>query len=159
MTQDQEYRWKCELEIIQSLDGKIPSSREMQKILKDKYGLTVSHVQINKDLKLDLSSMTSQEYEIQKEGILSMLDKLITVANNIATSGENDGIKLKAMNTVSKLSKTKTDIVSQFRRTEAEKQDNKPIYNIFIGQPKEKEIKDSDKLKPKGDKEDGKDEN
>jgi hypothetical protein len=154
MTQDQEYRWKCELEIIQSLDGKIPSSREMQRLLKEKYSLDVCHTQINKDLKLDLSSMTSKEYENQKDGIMSMIDKLINIANNIATSGENDGIRLKAMNTVSKLSKTKSDILSQFRRTEAEKQDDKPIYNIFIGQPKETDVKKFEKLEMKKDGED-----
>jgi hypothetical protein len=95
--------------------------------------------------------MTAKEYEIQKEGIMSMIDKLISIANGIATTDENSNIRLKAMNTVSKLSKTKSEILAQFRRTEAEKQDNKPIYNIFIGKPKEVDVKKFEKLEMKKD--------
>ena len=151
MTQDQEYRWKCELEIIQSLDGKIPSSREMVRLLKEKYGLTVSHVQVNNDLKLDLSTLTVKECENQKNGLLTMLDKLIEVFNNMALTDENNATRIKAANTVQRLSRTKMDIISQYMKSSMEKQDDKPIYNISIGQPKETDVKKFEKLEMKKD--------
>jgi hypothetical protein len=128
----------------------------MQKFLKDKYGLNVSHVQINKDLKLDLSTMTSKECENQKNGLLSMLDKLIEVFNNMALTDENNATRIKAANTVQKLSRTKMDIISQYIKSSIEKQDDKPIYNVFIGQPKEADVKKFEKLEMK---KDGEDEN
>ncbi len=148
MTQDQEYRYKCEVEIIQKL-GRVPSSRELVKELK-KYGINISHTQANQDLKLDLSSMTTDEYEAQKEGIVSMISRLIDIAQSIATTDANNNTRLKAMNTVSKLSKTKADILSQFRKVEA-KTDTKPTYNVFIGKPKEADIKKLEKLEMKND--------
>jgi len=151
MTQDQEYRWKCELEIIQSLDGKIPSCREMVRLLKEKYGLTVSHVQVNNDLKLDLSTLTVKECENQKNGLLTMLDKLIEVFNNMALTDENNATRIKAANTVQRLSRTKMDIISQYMKSSMEKQDDKPIYNISIGQPKETDVKKFEKLEMKKD--------
>jgi len=135
MTVAQEARWKAELEIIQKL-GKIPSSREMQQILKKEYGISVNHNIVNTDLKRDLEALTKPEYENQKSGILDMLNKEITIAHNIATTETDSELQLKAMNTVSKLSKVKSEILIKFRKAHSSlSSKEKPLYNIHIGHP------------------------
>lgn len=135
MTKSQEIRWKAELEIIQEL-GRVPSSREMTKILKKKKGIDVNHNTVNNDLKKDLESLTESEYENQKSGILSMLDNLVQVANNIATTDSDSNLKLKAMNTITKLSKTKADVLTKFRKANAElTKKERPVYKVSIGKP------------------------
>ena len=147
MTKAQEARWKAELEIIQEL-GRVPSSREMQKLLKEKKGIVVNHNTVNADLKRDLQALTKEEYEKHKAGILGMLDAEIEIAHNIATTDPDNGVKLKAMSAVSKLSKTKADIINKFRRAQAEiSHAERPIYKVYIGQPKvakEDEMNDED---------------
>jgi len=154
MTAAQEARWKAEAEIIKEI-GKIPSSRKMQQLLKEKYGIIVNHNIVNQDLKKDLEALTPTEYENQKSGILDMLNKEIEIAHNIATSDPDNQVKLKAMSAVSKLSKTKTEVLTKFRRTQAEiSKKEQAQVNIFIGKPKEI---DMDKFKKwNGDAKDGK---
>lgn len=144
MTIAQDKRWKAEAEIIKSLDH-MPSSREMQKLLLEKYNIKVTHAMVNKDLKKDLEALTESEYENKKSGILNMIEDEIEEAHRIATTAIEDDLKLKAMNTVSKLTKTKTDILIKFRRAQAEiSKEEKPDINVFIGQPKKI---DEDKFK------------
>jgi len=146
MTVAQESRWRAELEIIQEL-GKVPSSREMQKLLADKYAIEANHNTVNADLKRDLEFLTKGEYANQKNGILSMIDAEIAIAHNIATNEKDSELKLKAMNTVSKLSKTKSEILIKFRRAQAKlSTEDKPIYNISIGEPVEIDLKKFKKL-------------
>lgn len=136
MTVAQEKRWRAELEIIQE-QGKVPSCREMQKLLKSEKGMEVNHNTINADLKRDLETLTKDEYRNKKNGILSMIDDEIDTAHNIAMHGAEEKIQLDAMNTVSKLSKTKTDILIKFRKANVEiNKEDKPIYNISIGKPR-----------------------
>jgi len=146
MTVAQETRWRAELEIIQE-SGKVPSSREMQKLLKDKYGIEANHNTVNADLKRDLEFLTKEECTNQKNGILSMLDAEIDIAHNIATNDADSELKLKAMNTVSKLSKTKSEILIKFRRAQAKlATEEKPVYNVSIGEPIEIDMKKFNKL-------------
>lgn len=150
MTVAQETRWRAELEILQKL-GKVPSSREMQKLLKDEYSIEANHNTVNADLKRDLEFLTKEEYTNQKSGILSMLDTEISIAHTIATNEIDNELKLKAMNTVSKLSKTKSDILIKFRKAQAKLSiEEKPIYNISIGEPIEIDLKKFNKLKKGG---------
>jgi hypothetical protein len=136
MTVTQESRWRAELEIIKEL-GRMPSTREMQKLLLDKKGMTVHHSTISEDFKRDLESLTKTEYNNQKGGILSMLNNLITIANDIAENGTDDKIRLDAMKTISKLDKTKTDVLVKFRKAQIEiDKKERPIFNVFIGKPK-----------------------
>lgn len=136
MTVAQEVRWKAELEIIQEL-GRVPSSREMTRLLKERKGLDVNHNTVNTDLKRDLESLTQEEMENHKTGILSMLDNLVQVANNIATTESDSKIRLQAMSTITKLQKTRADVLIKFRKANAElTKDEKPIYQISIGQPR-----------------------
>lgn len=147
VTISQDKRYKAELEIIQEL-GRVPSSREMQKLLKDKYGIIVTHSIVNQDLKKDLEALTPQEYTNQKEGILKMLDAEIDIAHTIATSDPDNDIKLKAMSAVSKLSKTKTEVLIKFKKAQVQlSKEDKPEINIFIGQPKEIDLKKFERLK------------
>jgi hypothetical protein len=147
MTVAQETRWRAELQIIQEI-GKVPSSREMQKLLKDKCSIEANHNTVNADLKRDLEFLTKEEYTNQKNGILSMLDTEISIAHSIATNEADSELKLKAMNTVSKLSKTKSDILIKFRKAQARlSTEDKPIYNITIGKPIEIDLKKFNKLK------------
>jgi len=147
MTVAQEKRWQAELEIIKK-KGDIPSCREMQKLLKEQYGITVNHNTINVDLKHDLETLTKTEYENQKNGILQMLNTEIDIAHTIATSEADSELQLKAMNTVSKLSKTKSEILIKFRKAQSElSADDKPVINVFIGEPKEVDLKKFTKIK------------
>jgi len=147
MTVAQEARWKAEMNIIQEL-GRVPSSREMQKLLKEKYNIEANHNTINNDLKKDLESLTKEEYNNQKEGILNMLDTEIGIAHKIATNEGDSSLRLKAMNTVSKLSKTKSEILIKFRKAQADlATEEKPIYNISIGEPVEIDLKEFKILK------------
>lgn len=153
MTANQEKRWKAEYEIIKKL-GKVPSCREMQRILKDDYGISANHTIINGDLKKDLETLTKKEYENHKSGLLSMIDDEIEIAHNIATNDSDNKLKLKAMNTVSKLSKVKADIMIRFRQAQSQqaKQEQAQI-NVFIGEPKKIDENKFKKLEGKGNEE------
>ena len=140
MTIAQDKRWRAELDIIEEI-GKIPSSREMQKLLKEK-GIEVSYVIISKDLKKDLETLTESEYKNQKRGILSMLDDEIDMAHNIAMNSAEDETRLKASNTVAKLSKTKSDVLIKFRKAQVElNKEDKPIFNVSIGKAKQIDLR------------------
>ncbi len=146
MTDAQDTRWRAELEIIQEV-GSVPSSRKMQTLLKEKYGIDANHNTVNADLKKDLEFLTKQEYTNQKNGILSMLDTEISIAHNIVTTESDNELKLKAMNTVSKLSKTKSEILIKFRNAQAKlATEEKPIINVSIGEPVEIDLKEFKKL-------------
>lgn len=140
MTIAQDKRWRAELEIIEEL-GKIPSSRKMQELLKER-GIKVTHKIILQDLKKDLETLTEPEYKNQKAGIMKMLDDEIDMAHDIAMHSEDDETRLKASNTVTKLSKTKSDILIKFRKAQVElNKEDKPIYNISIGKPRKYVVK------------------
>jgi len=146
MTMIQEKRWQAELEIIKELN-EVPSCRKMQTLLKEKYGIVANHNTVNEDLKKDLETLTKAEYENQKTGILDMLNDEIEIAHKIATRETNHEIQLKAMNTVSKLSKTKSEILIKFKRAQAQmSKEEKSEINVFIGQPEEIDLKKFDKL-------------
>jgi len=146
MTVEQEKRWKAEAEIIKELK-EVPSSREMQRLLKEKYNITANHNTINADLKHDLEALTKEEYGNQKSGILKMLDDEIDIAHGIATGDGDSEIQLKAMNTVSKLSKTKSDVLIKFRKAQSQlTKAEKPEINVYIGKPKEIDIEKFKKL-------------
>ena len=109
----------------------------MTKFLKEKKGMTVNHNTVNTDLKKDLESLTKQEYANQKTGILAMLDDEIKIAHTMVTTSKEDAIKLKAMSAVTKLSKTKADVLIKFRKAQAElTKEERPVYNVYIGEPK-----------------------
>ena len=140
MTIAQDKRWRAELEIIEEL-GKVPSSREMQRLLLDKKGIKVTHAIINKDLKKDLETLTESEYNNQKGSILFMLENLISIANDIAKHNEDDKLRLDAMKTITKLQKTKSDVVIKFRKAQVElNKEDKPIYNVSIGKPRKYKV-------------------
>jgi len=113
----------------------------MQRLLKDK-GIEVSYVIVSKDLKKDLETLTEPEYKNQKGGILTMLDDLITIANDIAKNSEDDKLRLDAMKTISKLDKTKTDVLIKFRKAQVElNKEDKAAFNVYIGKPKQVDLK------------------
>ena len=146
MTTAQDTRWRAELEIIQEL-GYVPSSREMQRLLKEKYSIEINHNIVNSDLKRDLEFLTKEEHSNQKNGILHMLDTEINIAHNIATNEDDNELKLKAMNTVSKLSKTKSEILIKFRQAQAKlTSSEKPTINVSIGEPVEIDMKKFNKM-------------
>ena len=140
MTTAQDKRWRAEVEIIEE-EGKVPSAREMQRLLKER-GINVSYVIISKDLKKDLETLTEPEYKNQKAGIMKMLDDEIDMAHKIAMNSEEEEICLKASNTVTKLSKTKADILIKFRKAQVElNKENKPAFNVYIGKAKQIDLK------------------
>ena len=136
MTAAQDKRWRVELEIIEE-EGKVPSCRKMQELLK-KRGIEVTYAIVNKDLQKDLETLTEPEYKNQKAGIMKMLDDEIDVAHKIVMNDDaEDEIRLKASNTVTKLSKTKSDIIIKFRKAQVElNKEDKPIFHVIIGKPR-----------------------
>jgi hypothetical protein len=143
-TDTQTIRWRAERDIIEEL-GRVPSSREMQKLLKDKYGLEVNHNTVNKDLKQDLETLTEDTYKNQKTGILKTLDDELNAAHDIAMNDSDSEIRLKAMNTVSRLQKTKTDILIRFRKAQVEmNKEEAPVYTVVVEEPKEVKKDDID---------------
>jgi hypothetical protein len=153
MTAAQEKRWQAEYEIIKKI-GKVPSCREMQKLLEEQYGIRANHNIINGDLKKDLETLTKKEYENHKSGILDMLDTELNIAHNISTNNPDDALKLKAMNTVSKLSKVKADIMIRFRQAQSQQAKKEQAeINVFIGQPKQADLSKLKKIE--GDSDEG----
>ena len=141
MTIAQDKRWRAELEIIKEI-GKVPTSREMQKLLLEKKGMKVNHGTINNDFKKDLETLTDVEYDNQKGSILSMLENLIAIANDIATNSVDDKLRLDAMKTITKLDKTKADILVKFRKAQIEfAKEDKPVYNVSIGKARKIDMK------------------
>jgi len=113
----------------------------MQRLLKEK-GIEISYVIVSKDLKKDLETLTEPEYKNQKRGILSMLDDEIDMAHDIAMHSKEDETRLKASNTVTKLQKTKTDILIKFRKAQVElNKEDKPVFNVFIGKARQINLK------------------
>ena len=145
MTMAQDKRWRVELEIIEE-EGKVPSCRKMQELLK-KRGIAAAYTIINKDLKRDLETLTEPEFQNQKRGILSMLDNLITIADTIAKDDEDNKIRLDAMKTITRLQKTKSDILIKFRKAQVElNKEDKPIYHVSIGKPRKYKVKKDEKI-------------
>jgi len=119
----------------------------MQKLLKERYGIIANHNTINADLKKDLEALTKEEYNNQKSGILNMINSEIEIAHNIATTSGDPEVQLKAMNTVSKLTKTKSEILIKFKKAQAQlAKEEKPDINVFIGEPKEIDLNKFKKL-------------
>lgn len=136
MTVAQEKRWQAELEIIQEV-GKVPSCREMVRLLSEKKGIQVSHNVVNIDLKKDLETLTEDDYKNKKGGIMAMIENLLVIANSIANTSGDDKLRLDAINTVTKLAKTKSDIMIKFRKAQIEiNREDKPIYVVTIGKPR-----------------------
>jgi len=87
-------------------------------------------------------TLTEAEYKNQKKGILSMLDDEIDMAHDIAMHSDEDETRLKASNTVTKLQKTKTDILIKFRKAQVElNKEDKPVFNVFIGKARQIDLK------------------
>jgi acyl-CoA synthetase (NDP forming) len=148
MTIAQDKRWRAELEIIEE-EGKVLSSRKMQEFLA-KRGIKVTHAIILKDLKKDLETLTEPEYKNQKTGIMKMLNDEIDMAHDIAMNNEEDETRLKASNTVTKLQKTKADILIKFRKAQVElNKEDKPMYNVSIGKPRKYVGKKNEKVTTK----------
>jgi len=63
-----------------------------------------------------------------------MLEDEIVVAHKIAMHSAEDKTRLDAMNTVSKLSKTKSDVIIKFRKAQIEiSKEDKPVYYVVLG--------------------------
>jgi hypothetical protein len=146
MTIRQDKRYRAEVEIIKN-EGEVPSCRRMQKLLKEKYGIEANFTLINQDLKKDLETLTKEEYKNQKHGILDMLDTEINIAHEIVLKETDNELRLKAMNSVSKLSKTKADILIKFKKAQAQLSSaERPIIEVSIGQPKEVDLNEFKKI-------------
>lgn len=150
MTASQQQRWKYELEIIQELK-RIPSSREMTKLLKEKFGLNVNHNTVNTDLKKDLESLSQDGLLNKKESILSKLEQEFDIAHTIATTEPDNKLRLDAMKTASKLSKTISDVCAIFNKAQADiDRENRPVYEVILGEPQlvnEEDLKRKEKEK------------
>jgi hypothetical protein len=134
---DMKIRWRAITEIIAKYGTTSPS--EIARYLKDDYGIDVTRQTVTSDLKKDLENLTNDDIKAIKSGILSQMDELIQIAYNQAKSGDKDA--LRAMETYNKLIRTKADIVNSFEKMRLELvEKERPIYNVFIGEPKEVEV-------------------
>lgn len=127
-------RLNLEIEIIKEL-GKVPTIREMQEKLYDRTGHKWSTSVIHSDLQ-SLDKVTIEQFEAEKNDLLSKLDAEIAVAHRIAMdTSEDNKIKLQAMKTMTALAKAKSDLLEVVGKITAEQ--NKKIikYNIYLGEP------------------------
>lgn len=127
-------RLNLEIEIIKEL-GRVPTIREMQEKLYDRTGHRWSTSVIHSDLQ-SLDKVTVEQFEAEKNDLLSKLDAEIAVAHRIAMdSSEDNKIKLQAMKTMTALAKAKSDLLEVVGKITAEQ--NKKIikYEIYLGEP------------------------
>lgn len=149
MTSAQQTRWQYESNIIQDLK-RIPSSREMVKLLKTRYGLVTTHGTVNTDLKNDLESLSNDTLMNKKESLLTKLEDELDIAHSIAKNGDDDKIRLDAMKTVSKLTVTISNVCAIFQKAQAEvNKEQRPIYRVCIGKPEVVDAKEFDKMEKK----------
>jgi hypothetical protein len=137
---NQQIRWNAEAQLI-AKHGTM-SSRKLAELLKAEYGIVVSHMTVQKDLDLDLQSISLDEIEEKKGHILSSLEELATIAFTMA-KGEPDGrVKLAAMETYRKLMDSRANILTHFEEAKLKMNESqRPIYQVFIGKPKETDLK------------------
>lgn len=119
------------------------SDIELVKALK-KRGITTTRQTVHTDRQKDLDALTMEDIKKTKSAMLNEIDKLISIAYNIATSGGDKA--LQAMNNYDKLFNTKAKVVNMFEQQKLAQQVNdKPIINLSIGKPvkyKEKETEE-----------------
>ena len=117
------------------------SSRKISEILKKDYGMVVSHATINADLKKDLEALTEDELQNKKGHILETVEELTTQAYNIAMTDENSKTRLSAMDTYTRLVKTNAEVIKKFEEAKMQlTEQQRPIYNIFIGKPRKADL-------------------
>ena len=134
---DTKLRWKAITAIIAKYGTTSPG--EIVRYLKNDYGIKVTRQTVTTDLKRDLDSLTNEDMESVRTGILSQLDELVLIAYNRSKSGDKSA--LKAMDTYNRLIKTKADIVNSFEKMRLEMMEKeRPIYNVIIGEPVEVDI-------------------
>lgn len=132
-------RYKAEAEII-AKHGTM-SARKISELLKTEYGMIVSHTTVNDDLKKDLDALSDTELKNKKTTILNGIEVLANDAYNIARTDQNNKIRLSAMDTYTKIVKTQADVLKKFEEVKmSTKHHLRPIYNIFIGKPKEADL-------------------
>jgi len=132
-------RWKAEAEIIAKYGTM--STRKIAAKLKEEYGITVSHITVGKDLKLDLSALSFEDIDNKKSHILDTLEELATIAFNMAKTDDDSSVKLRAMDTYRKLMESRGTILTKFEQAKMQMQDiDKPVYNIFVGEPREADL-------------------
>ena len=147
---EQNTRWRAEAELI-AKHGTL-SARKLAELLKIEYGIVVSHVTVLKDLEYELDSLTEPEIEGKKSHILDSIEELSKIAYKIATGDEDARIRLSAMETYRKLMESRGNILTKFEEAKIKLKDKeKPIYNVFIGKPKEADL---EKLKKEDEKND-----
>lgn len=127
-------RLNMEIEIIKEL-GKVPTIREMQQRLYDRTGHKWSTSVIHSDLQ-SLDKVTIEQFEKEKNDLLSKLDAEIAVAHKIAMdSSEDNKIKLQAMKTMTALAKAKSDLLEVVGKITAEQNKKIVKYNVILGEP------------------------
>jgi len=132
-------RYKAIAEIIAN-HGTM-SSRKIAEILKKDYGIAVSHATVNEDLKKDLEALTADDLRNKKGHILETVEELAEQAYNIAMTDENNKTRLSAMDTYARLMKTNAEVIKKFEEVKLKMTEaDRPIYNIFIGKPREADL-------------------
>lgn len=137
---DQKTRWRAEAELI-GKHGTL-SSRKLAELLKAEYGIVVSHMTVAKDLELDLKNITMNDIEEKKSHILSSLEELAEMAFNMAKTEIDGRVKLASMETYRKLMESRASVLNKFEEAKLKMNESqRPVYNVFIGKPKEADLK------------------
>lgn len=136
---DSGLRYKAIAEIIAKY-GTL-SSRRISKILQDEYGIVISHATVADDLKKDLATLSKTEINNKKSNILKSIETLANTAYGIAIGSKDDKVRLQAMDTYNRIVKTQAAVLKTFEEVKMKMQEiEKPIYNVFIGKPKEADL-------------------
>jgi len=126
------------------------SARKISEYLKKDYGIKRSHTMILRDLKKDLDSLSKKDIDNKKGHILKNIEELAKQCYNMAMAAGDDNVRLRAMDTYNKIIKTQASVLSTFEKAKVKlAQAEKPTYNIFIGEPREADLSEIEKIRKK----------
>lgn len=124
------------------------SARKISEYLKKDYGIKRSHTMILRDLKKDLDSLSKKDIDNKKGHILQNIEKLAEQCYNMALAADDENVRLRAMDTYNKIIKTQASVLSTFEKAKVKlAQAERPTYNIFIGEPREADLRAIEKIK------------
>jgi len=126
--------------ILELMNQGINSPTEIQARLKSDYGIDTTRQTIYRDIASGVEPVTESIVEEHKASMIKNLMELEEVAYNNGIKGDT-----KAMDTYTKLVKTRADILKKIVEIQAElNRTERPIYEVHIGEFKEAKKKDKE---------------
>ena len=116
-------------------DGK-PRVTRIQRYLKSDFNIDITIPTVYKYLKKDMESISQIEIDGVKSYILKGLKDVVADALDISQADPDNSVRLKTMNTYSRLLGVQAKIIAEFDKLQMNKDvEDRPIYNIVFGKP------------------------